>query len=194
MTDAWLGQDCEIDDGATVGYEHDPSAAPTKIGDRATVRSGTIIYTDVTVGDDLTTGHYALIREETTIGDNVVIGTETVIDGATEIGSDVSLQSDVYVPRETTIEDNVFVGPGAVLTNDHYPIRQDEDLDGPTIEEGASIGGNATILPGVTIGENAFVGAGAVVTEDVPAGRLAIGAPASTEALPEPLVGGNQIA
>nr|WP_290812371.1 acyltransferase [Halovivax sp.] len=89
---------------------------------------------------------------------------------------------------------NVFVGPGAVLTNDQYPIRRDVDLEGPTIEDGASIGANATILPGVTIGENAFVAAGSVVTDDVPPDTLAVGAPASTRTLPETLEGPNQLA
>jgi acetyltransferase-like isoleucine patch superfamily enzyme len=194
MTDARLGTDCDIDAGATLGYDHDPSAPPTRLGDRARVRAGTIVYADVVAGDDLTTGHNALIREETTLGDDVVVGTDTVIDGACAIGSAVSLQTGVYVPRETTIADNVFVGPGAVLTNDRYPVRQDADLVGPTIEAGASVGANATVLPGVTIGENAFVAAGAVVTADVPPDRLAVGAPATTERLPESLAGGNQLA
>ena len=65
---------------------------------------------------------------------------------------------------------------------------------GPTIEDGASIGANATILPGVTVGEDAFVAAGAVVTEDVPAGMLARGVPATHHPLPEPLDGPNLIA
>ena len=194
MPDVRLGADCEIDDDATVGYEHDADAAPTRLGDRATVRAGTIVYADVTAGDDFTTGHNALVREETTLGDDVVVGTDTVIDGACEVGSHVSLQTGVYVPRETTLGDNVFVGPGAVLTNDHYPVRQDVELDGPTVESGASIGANATVLPGVTVGERAFVAAGAVVTDDVPPGRLAVGTPAETEPLPDPLTGGNRIA
>lgn len=190
-----LGADCAIDDGATVGYRHDSGAEPTRLGDGARVRSGTTIYADVEVGQNLVTGHDALVRENTTIGDDVVIGTKTVIDGESTIGSDVSLQTGVYVPQETTIGDNVFVGPKAVLTNDPYPVRdEDQALEGPTIEDGASIAANATVLPGVTVGEDAFVAAGAIVTEDVPAGSLAVGTPAETEPLPEPLDGGNVIA
>ncbi len=186
------GDGCRIDDEATVGYgEFDE---PTRLGDDATIRAGSIVYGDVEIGDGFATGHDVLVREGTTVGDDVLVGTKTVIDGETTIGSHVSLQTNVYVPTETTIGDNVFVGPAAVLTNDEYPVRTDDGLEGPTIEDGASVGANATVLPGVTIGENAFVAAGAVVTEDVPAGRLAVGSPATTQPLPDPLEGENRLA
>jgi acetyltransferase-like isoleucine patch superfamily enzyme len=100
----------------------------------------------------------------------------------------------VYVPPYTTIGDHVFVGPRAVLTNDRYPVRTDDDLRGPTVEDHVSIGANATILPGVTVGERSFVAAGAVVTRDVPPDTLAVGVPAEHEPLPEHLAGGNEIA
>jgi acetyltransferase-like isoleucine patch superfamily enzyme len=189
-----LGHDSHVDAGATLGYAHAEDAAPTVIGDRATVRAGTIVYTAVEIGEDFTTGHNALVREETTIGDGVVVGTDTVVDGRVTIGDDVSLQTGVYVPRETTIGSNVFVGPNATLTNDPHPVRREADLEGPTIEDGASIGANATLLPGVTVGEGAFVAAGAVVTEDVPPHTLAVGTPAEHRDLPEDLEGVNQLA
>jgi len=186
------GDDCTVDDDVTIS--HGEFDEPTQIGDGATIRAGSIIYGDVTIGDEFTTGHDVLVREGTTIGDDVLVGTKTVIDGQTTIGSHVSLQTNVYIPTETTIEDNVFIGPSAALTNDEYPIRTDNGLEGPTIKEGASVGANATLLPGVTIGENAFVAAGSVVTEDVPPDSLAVGTPATVRELPEPLEGANQIA
>ena len=193
-TGAALGDDCEVSPDATVGHRHREGAEPPEIGDRATIRSGAIVYADVTIGDDFTTGHGVLVREDTEIGDDVVVGTDTVIDGTTTIGSHVSLQTGVYVPTDTTIGDEVFVGPKAVLTNDPYPIRKDVDLEGPTLEDHVSVGANATILPGVTVGEGSFVAAGAVVTEDVPPETLAVGAPAEHRPLPDDLEGGNQIA
>ncbi|MFC4989465.1 acyltransferase [Saliphagus infecundisoli] len=192
------GAGSRIDPSADVGYaahvEGSESPPPTRIGDGARIRAGTIVYAGVEIGDGFATGHDALVREETTVGDDVLVGTKTVVDGATEIGDHVSLQTGVYVPRETEIGSNVFVGPGAVLTNDPYPIRADDGLRGPTIAEGASVGANATVLPGVRIGENAFVAAGAVVCEDVPPDTLAVGAPARERELPDRLAGPNQLA
>jgi acetyltransferase-like isoleucine patch superfamily enzyme len=189
-----LGSDATIDQPELVGYPYEEGAEPTLIGDRAHVRRGTIVYADCAIGDDFTTGHDALVRENTVIGDDVLVGTKTVIDGTTEIGSHVSLQTGVYVPTHTTIGDNVFVGPRAVFTNDPFPVRRDADLVGPTIEDGASIGANATLLPGVTVGENAFVAAGAVVTRDVPPDTLAVGVPSVHRPLPETLSERNTLA
>lgn len=189
-----IGTNAVIDGNVSLGYGHDDHEEQTQIGAEARIRSGSIIYAGVDIGDGFQTGHHAVIREDTTIGDDVLVGTDVVIDGACSIGSHVSLQTGSYLPRQTEIRDRVFVGPHAVLTNDKHPVRQDAPLEGPTIRSGASIGANATILPGVTIGEHAFVAAGAVVTEDVPQGRLAVGSPASHRDLPPALQRRNQIA
>lgn len=191
MSTPRLGDDCSIDTGVTF-QDPDDGQSPAIVGDDAIIRSGTVIYPDVVVGDRFVTGHSALVREETTVGDDVLVGTQTVVDGATTIGSEVSLQTGVYVPRETTIGDRVFVGPRAVLTNDPYPLRREAPLEGPTLEDGVSLGANATLLPGITVGEHAFVAAGAVVTEDVPPETLAVGAPASHRPLPEALAAPNR--
>jgi acetyltransferase-like isoleucine patch superfamily enzyme len=103
------------------------------------------------------------------------------------------MQTGVYVPQQTDIADRVFLGPYATLLNDRYPVRKDSCLNGPVIEDDVSIGGNATVLPGISIGERAFVAAGAVVTQDVPPGKLAIGSPASITELPSELKGGNDL-
>lgn len=189
-----LGRDGDVDATATLGYGGENGDAGTEIGSDATIREGATIYADVEIGDRFSTGHNVLVREGTTIGDDVVVGTNTVVDGNTTIGSEVSLQTGVYVPRETVIGDRVFIGPNAVLTNDPHPVRTDVELQGPTVEDGVSIGANATILPGVTVGEEAFVAAGAIVTEDVPPRTLAVGAPARHRPLPDELRGENVLA
>jgi len=186
-------EDEHIHPEATLGFEYAGNSTEPDIGSGATIRSETIIYNDVRIGNGFTTGHNALVREHTEIGDDVVVGTNTVIDGQSEIGSSVSMQTNVYVPSNTTIGDDVFLGPNAVLTNDPYPVRKDVTLVGPTVKDGASIGANATILPNVTIGEDAFIAAGATVTKDVPPNTLAVGTPAEHEELPESLQGENEI-
>jgi acetyltransferase-like isoleucine patch superfamily enzyme len=156
----------------------------TIIGKDAVLRPGTILYCDVIIGDRFQSGHNVIVRERTRIGDRVSIGTATIVEGTTTIGSDVNLQSMVYIPRHTTIGDHVFIGPNAVLTNDRYPPSGIGGLKGPVIRDNAAVGAHATILPGVCIGEGALVAAGAIVTRDVPAEKLAIGAPARIRELP----------
>ncbi|MFY9749029.1 MAG: acyltransferase [Methanoregula sp.] len=164
----------------------------TTIGKDAVLRSGTLIYCDVTIGDWFQTGHNVIIREKTRIGNHVSVGTGVIIEGNTRIGDNVNLQSMVYIPTNTSLGDRVFIGPNAVLTNDRYPPSGIGGLVGPVIERGAAIGANATILPGIHIGEGALVAAAAVVTRDVPAHMLAVGAPAKIQDLPSALGRKNQ--
>jgi predicted glycosyltransferase/acetyltransferase-like isoleucine patch superfamily enzyme len=181
-----LGCDCEI---AETAIADKGKHGTTQLGDCATIRGGTTIYTDVEIGDGFATGHNALIREQTTIGDNVLVGSHTTLDGNLEVGSRVSLQTGVYLPPATTLADDIFFGPHALVTNDPYPVRETSEIDGVTVETHASVGANVTLLPGVTVGRESFVAASAVVTEDVPPETLAVGTPASHEPLPPQLQG-----
>jgi len=182
-----------VEDGAQFGRSYAADSSPPEAGPGSVIRAGTIVYDDVVAGDGFVTGHHALVRERTTLGDGVLVGTQAVIDGATAVGDDVSMQTGVYVPRKTVIEDSVFLGPNATLLNDQYPVRTETDLVGPTLEDGVSVGANATILPGVTVGERSFVAAGAVVTGDVPPETLAVGTPAEHRELPPELRGWNDL-
>jgi len=78
------------------------------------------------------------------------------------------------------LENNVFVGPNVAFTNDPFPRshHHPESFPRTLVRAGASIGANATILPGLTIGRNAMVGAGAVVTRDIPPNAIVMGNPA----------------
>jgi acetyltransferase-like isoleucine patch superfamily enzyme len=188
-----VGKGSQIFEPVTLGFPSRDKMGQTGftgtlIGKNAVIRSGTIIYCDVTIGDHFQSGHNVMIRENTKIGNHVAIGTSAVIEGSTVIGDDVSLQSMVYIPTDTMIGNNVFIGPNTVLTNDRYPPTRIGGLKGPKIRDGAAIGANATLLPGVCIGEGALVAAGAIVTRDVPAHMLAIGAPAKITDLPQKMI------
>jgi len=186
---AVVAEDCTISDDVEIGLRYADDCDKAVIGSGATIRSGTRIYADVTIGEQLTTGHDALIREATTVGNHVVVGTDVVVEGHTEIGDCVKIETGGFLPTHTTVGSDVFIGPHAVLTNDRYPQRRRREYepDGPTLHDGVSVGANATVLPGVEIGEGAMVGAGSVVTQDVPAWHQAIGVPATIEPLPDSL-------
>jgi UDP-2-acetamido-3-amino-2,3-dideoxy-glucuronate N-acetyltransferase len=78
------------------------------------------------------------------------------------------------------LEDDSFIGPNTVFTNDRFPRSKHYLPSYPStiVRRGASIGANATILPGLTIGQNSMVGAGSVVTRDVPPHAIVCGNPA----------------
>ncbi len=169
-----LGPGTVVGDNVVLGHLEDGLLT---IGENSIIRSGTIIYSNVKIGNNFKTGHHVLIRENTEIGDNVLIGTNSVVDGNCKIGKNVSVQTDVYVTAYTTIEDDVFMGPFSVTTNDKY-MQVGAKLEGPHIKKGARIGANSTILPAIIIGEQAVVGSGAVVTHDVPGKTTVVGNPA----------------
>ncbi|SRR5581483_5152910 len=183
------GANCVIQPGAIVGLKYTEGCRPVRLGDNAVIRALTVIYADVEAGDGFKTGHHVMIREMTRFGSKVIVGTGTVIDGTVAVGDRVKIEGLVYIPTHTTIGDDVFIGPKAVLTNDRYPLRLRSQYNprGPILEDSVSIGGNATILPGVRIGEGALVAAGAVVVRDVPPWTLVKGNPGKVYDLPEKL-------
>jgi UDP-2-acetamido-3-amino-2,3-dideoxy-glucuronate N-acetyltransferase len=114
------------------------------------------------------------------IGSDCNICDHTFIENDVVVGDRVTIKCGVQVWDGITLEDDVFVGPNATFTNDKFPRSRVHDKTFPrtVVKTGASIGGNATILPGISIGERAVVGAGAVVTRDVPDFAIVVGNPA----------------
>lgn len=133
----------------------------------------------------------AKIHESANVYDHVnlykcEIGAETKVDAFVYIEEDVTIGNNctirpfVFIPTGVNIEDDVFIGPSVTFTNDRYPqTTGDWKLERTTVEQGASIGAGATILPGVKISENAIIAAGAVVTDDIAPGTTVAGNPAS---------------
>jgi acetyltransferase-like isoleucine patch superfamily enzyme len=173
------GPDAAIDPDVILGY---PPGRPgtytdVRIGRKARIRSGSVIYAGVEIGDDFETGHHAIVREENRLGDGCTLWNNSTIDYGCVIGDRVRIHCNVYIAQFTTIEDDVFLAPGVTIANDPHPICS-KCMQGPTIRRGARIGVNVTLLPHIVIGANALVAAGSVVTADVPAGMLVLGSPA----------------
>lgn len=114
--------------------------------------------------------HFAVVLQECVIGDDVSIGSLAEIGRGTVIGNRTRIGHGVFLPPNSVIGEDVFIGPCVVFTDDKYPRANNADYDAqpPLIEDGASVGAGAVILPGVRIGAGAMVGAGAIVTRDVP--------------------------
>ncbi|MBI3397181.1 N-acetyltransferase [Candidatus Woesebacteria bacterium] len=147
------------------------------------------IAENVELGEGATINHPEMVNlYGCHIGKDTKIGPFVEIQKGAVIGDNCKISSHSFICEGVTIEDNVFIGHGVMFINDRYPRAT--NLDGklqteddwkviPTlVKKGASIGSNATILPGITIGENAIVGAGSVVTHDVEANTVVAGNPA----------------
>jgi UDP-2-acetamido-3-amino-2,3-dideoxy-glucuronate N-acetyltransferase len=113
------------------------------------------------------------------VGADCNVCDHTFLENGVRVGDRVTIKCGVQLWDGVTLEDDVFVGPNATFTNDPFPRsrRHPAQLARTLVRRGASIGANATILPGVTIGPEAMIGAGAVVTRDVPARAIVVGNP-----------------
>lgn len=114
------------------------------------------------------------------IGTGCNICDHVFIENDVIVGDNVTIKCGVQLWDGLRIDSDVFIGPNATFTNDLFPRSKQYPLQflQTHVKTGASIGANATILPGIVIGSQAFVGAGAVVTKDVPDGALVVGNPA----------------
>lgn len=115
----------------------------------------------------------AAIGRDCNICDHVFIENDVVV------GDRVTIKCGIQLWDGLRVEDDVFLGPNVTFTNDRYPRSRQHLSRYPetVVKRGASIGANATILPGLVIGTGAMIGAGAVVTRDVPANAVVVGNP-----------------
>jgi acetyltransferase-like isoleucine patch superfamily enzyme len=149
------------------------SKAPVVIGDNAIIRSGTVIYSGVTIGSHFDCSHHVVIREHCTIGNFVYIKAGTVIMKQVRIGDHCRLAG--VIGDNSTIANNV--SSFGFLTHRyarHYIPEMSQDL-GPTLHEGCIVGRGAVLIGEVHVHEHAVVGANTLVNFNVPANCLVIG-------------------
>ena len=146
------------------------------------------VSSEAVIGPGSSIWNQAQVREGARIGSGCVIGKNAYVDIGVVLGDRVKVQNNVSVFHGVTIEDGVFIGPHVCFTNDRVPRavnpdgspKTDADWEvSPTlVREGAALGANSTILPGITIGRWAMIGSGSVVTRDVADHELVAGNPA----------------
>ena len=138
-----------------------------------------MIADDVRLGEGVVVYHKDLVNlYGCTIGAGSRIGTFVEIQAGVKVGDRTRIQSHSFVCEMVTIGSDCFIAHGVMFINDTEPPQRERDKWKETvIEDGVSIGSNATILP-VRIGKGAMIGAGAVVTKDVPPGAVVAGVPA----------------
>jgi|TARA_B100000700_G_scaffold329703_2_gene452474 acetyltransferase-like isoleucine patch superfamily enzyme len=132
------------------------------------------------IGDGTNIWQFSVVLPKAKIGKNCNICAHTLVENDVIIGDNVTVKSGVYLWDGLVVGNDVFIGPCVSFTNDKLPRskKYPTEFQKTVIKDKASIGANATILPGITLGENCMVGAGAVVTKDVPQNAVVIGNPA----------------
>jgi len=132
------------------------------------------------IGKDTRIYAFAHVLEGARIGRDCNVCDHVFIENDVVIGDRVTIKCGVQIWDALTIEDDVFIGPNVTFTNDPKPRSKQypEAFAKTVICERASIGANATILPGITIGRNSMIGAGSVVTRSVPPNAIVYGNPA----------------
>lgn len=138
------------------------------------------ICESATIGENTRIWAFAHVLPEAIIGADCNICDGVFIENDVRIGNRVTVKCGVQLWDGLTVEDDVFIGPNATFTNDPFPRSKvsPEQFSRTVIRKGASIGANATILPGLEIGAGAMIGAGAVITRSVPPNAIAVGNPA----------------
>lgn len=126
------------------------------------------------IGENTNIWQFTVVLPGAVIGEGCNICSHCFIENDVKVGNHVTVKAGVFLWDGITVEDCVFIGPNATFCNDRYPKSKNKEfhLERILIRRGASIGANATILPGVVIGENAMIAAGAVVTKDVGADMI----------------------
>ncbi|SRR6266508_718152 len=185
-----IGDDVEIFPSAYIGKPPRGVGAMTRpmsftakvdVGTGCVIGPNAVIYYDVEIGPHTLISDGASIREQSKIGSRCIIGRYVTVNYATLIGNNVKVQDHTWLAGNMRIGDRVFISGGVTTANDNLMGASgydEENIIGPTIENGVRIGAGAIILPKVKVGENALIAAGAVVTKDAPAGQTAKGIPA----------------
>lgn len=132
------------------------------------------------IGSNTRIWAFAHVLPKAVIGSECNICDGVFIENDVTVGDRVTIKCGVQLWDGLEVGDDVFIGPNATFTNDKFPRSKvyPESFARTLIRKGASIGANATILPGITIGAGAMVGAGAVVTRSVPPNAIVVGNPA----------------
>ena len=133
------------------------------------------------IGDETRIWHFCHVMAGAEIGAQCSLGQGCFVSAGARMGSGVRVQNNVSLYDGVVLEDEVFIGPCAVFTNVTNPraaVSRRAEYQRTVVKRGATVGANATVMPGRTLGRYCFVAAGAVVVHDVPDFALVMGVPA----------------
>ncbi len=154
-----IGADCRIRSYSVI--------TNCEIGDKVLVRPGCILE-DSIVRAGAQLGPYSHLRPGSDIGEGAHVG-NFVETKKTRLGKGSKANHLSYL-GDAEIGEGVNVGAGTITCNydgvNKHPT---------TIDDGAFIGSDTTLVAPVHVGRDAYIGAGSCITDDVPEDALAIG-------------------
>ena len=184
-----IGDNTRVYPGTFVGKVPDGAGALARtplfskqisIGSDCAIGPNAVIYYDVKIENNTLVGDGASIREQCSIGSRDIISRYVTINYNTSIGDDTKIMDGTHITGNARIGNNVFIGMLVSTANDNNLVGRtysEKDI-GPTIEDEATIGEGASILPGLTLAHGCLIGAGSVVTKNVPERAVVMGVPA----------------
>jgi bifunctional UDP-N-acetylglucosamine pyrophosphorylase/glucosamine-1-phosphate N-acetyltransferase len=160
----YIGPDVTIGAG-TVIYPNTVIEGQVTIGKDCVIESSYI--RDSKIGDEVTIGPFAHIRNQSVIKDKVRIGNFVEVKKST-LDDGVKAAHLTYL-GDSLIGKQVNIGCGTITVNYDGTLKHQT-----VIEANAFIGSNVNLIAPITIGAGAKIAAGSTITEDVPADSLAI--------------------
>lgn len=157
----------EIGEGCVIGPNSRLSNA--RVGNGVTIRESVVI--DSTIGDDVSVGPYAHLRNDTSLGDGVKVGNFVEIKKS-KLARGVKASHLSYLGDAVVGEDS-NIGAGTITCN-----YDGKDKNPTVIGKNVFIGSNSSLRAPISIGDNALTGAGSVVIRDVPPNQRVAGNPA----------------
>lgn len=152
------------------------------IAESVFIHPSAVVDEGAVIGEGCKIWHFCHVMAGARIGPGCSLGQGCFVASGVRLGSGVRVQNHVSLYDGLVIEDDVFIGPSAVFTNVINPraaISRRAEYQRTVVKRGATVGANATVMPGRTLGRHAFVAAGAVVVHDVADYELVMGVPAA---------------
>lgn len=150
------------------------------ISPAAIIHNLALVDADCQIGPRTRIWQFASVIRGTRLGADCNVASGATLDGPW-FGDRCIISQNVAMGPGFLFGDDVFVGPNVTICNDRWPSTDKADFEidvlrsdfvAVHVKDGAAIGANAVVLPGVVIGKRAVVAAGAVATRSVPDDHL----------------------
>ena len=170
--------DCIVGEPINDYYHNENYENPeTILGRDSVIRSHTIIYSSVVLGEKFQSGHRVTIREKSVFGKNCKVGTLSDIQGYVTIGDYCLFHSNVHICQHSKIGNFVFIYPYVVFTNDPHPPSVNNNI-GVEVGDYTQIAVHSVLLPRTKVGKHCLIGANSTITKNFGDEKLIVGNPA----------------